>query len=185
VDRRPENALRMADLEAEIGINGTPSTYYFRRSTFNQDIIERIYNLGHEIGYHYEVMDKARGDVGVAHALFNSELERLRCWVPVKTCAAHGNPLTKYDNREFFESFDPGQFGLVGEAEKVGGEYITDTGRDKPEYNLKDWPEGDGAGVTVDIYYNIHPERWNDGLAWYRQWVFDWGCNLVKRCIKC
>lgn len=176
VDRRPHNALRMAELETAMGIS---STYYFRKSTFNQYIIEDIENMGHEVGYHYEVMDKAKGDIGVAHAMFNSELEILRAWVPVKTCAAHGNPLTKYDNRTFWESFDLEQFGLVGEGEKVECmDYLTDTGRWNKQYNLKDWITSNyGRGY----YFNIHPERWNDGLAWYRQWMFDWGCNLVKR----
>lgn len=190
VDRRPHNALRMAEIETAMGIS---STYYFRKTTFNQHIIEDIHFWGHEIGYHYEVMDKAKGDIGVAHAIFNTELEILRCWVPVKTCAAHGNPLTKYDNRTFFERFDVGQFGLVGEAEKVKCEgYNTDTGRGKEQYNLKDRINAaihyvsllDPKYIRNSIYYNIHPERWNDGLAWYRQWLFDWGCNLVKSIIK-
>jgi len=190
VDRRAQNALRMAELEAEMRI---ASTYYFRRSTFNQHIILDIALWGHEIGYHYEVMDKAKDDIGVAHALFNAELEILRCWVPVKTCAAHGNPLTKYDNREFFESFDPEQFGLVGDTADIHISYLSDTGRGRIEYNLKDrkpelhdWMGIKGMSLHPlgSCIINIHPERWNDGLAWYRQWVFDSGCNLVKRCLR-
>jgi len=180
VDRRPQNALRMAELEAAMGIN---STYYFRKSTFNAGIIRNMSMWGHEIGYHYEVMDKARGDIGLAHAIFNAELEILRSWVPVTTCAAHGNPLTKYDNREFFEYFDPGQFGLVGQAEEIKGYYVTDTGRGNDKYNLKDKPKL-WFSVGKACQYSLHPERWNDGLGWYRQWVFDWGCNLTKRCLR-
>ena len=53
VDKIPENALRMAELEAEMGIYGT---YFFRivPASFNINIIEKIAKLGHEIGYHYE-----------------------------------------------------------------------------------------------------------------------------------
>ena len=190
VDRRAHNALRMAKLEWELRIK---STYYFRKSTFNQPIMLHLALWGHEIGYHYEVMDKGKGNIGVAHAIFNTELEILRCWVPVKTCAAHGNPLTKYDNRTFFESFDPEQFGLVGEAEKITPYYWTDTGRGKNQFNIKDKIlNSDNYSLSELMQYradfnlclNIHPERWNDGLAWYRQWVFDWGCNLMKRLIK-
>jgi hypothetical protein len=190
VDRRSQNAHRMAELETTIGIR---STYYFRRSTFNEHIILDLAQWGHEIGYHYEVMDKAKGDIGLAHSLFNSELERLRCWVPVKTCAAHGNPLTMYNNREFFDYFDPEQFGLVGEAEKVEVDtYYTDTGRGIRICNFKDtldkgmlnWQWSYVAQNERNLCYNIHPERWNDGLGWYRQWVFDWGCNMAKRCLR-
>ncbi|MDZ7721988.1 MAG: hypothetical protein U5R06_03960 [candidate division KSB1 bacterium] len=56
VDRRPEYALAMAQLEAEYGIRGT---YYFRivPESFQPHIIRQIAELGHEIGYHYEDVD--------------------------------------------------------------------------------------------------------------------------------
>jgi len=193
VDRRPQNALRMAELETAMGIN---STYYFRKSTYNEQIILNLDMWGHEVGYHYEIMDKAKGDIGLAHAIFNAELEILRAWVPVKTCAAHGNPLTKYDNREFFEYFDPEQFGLVGNitpayGKSTGVPYVTDTGRGNSRFNLKDIQFDFGRFTAQDLItkrrnflLSIHPERWNDGLGWYRQWVFDWGCNLTKRCLR-
>jgi len=57
IDRKPKNALRMAELEHELGIQ---STYYFRVPyTFKPDIIGKIHDLGHEVGYHYEVLSKA------------------------------------------------------------------------------------------------------------------------------
>lgn len=58
VDRLPNNALKMATLEKELGIQ---STYYFRAISgiFRQDIIQQIADMGHEIGYHYEDMSLA------------------------------------------------------------------------------------------------------------------------------
>ena len=57
IDRKPKNALRMAELEHELG---NQSTYYFRLPyTFKPDIIGKIHDLGHEVGYHYEVLSKA------------------------------------------------------------------------------------------------------------------------------
>jgi len=55
VDRKPENALRMAKLENELGVK---ATYYFRiiPKTFKPEIINKIAELGHEIGYHYECL---------------------------------------------------------------------------------------------------------------------------------
>src|SRR6185295_18394049 len=53
VDRKPQNALRMAELEHEMKVN---ATYYFRHKpgVFVPEIISEIENMGHEIGYHYE-----------------------------------------------------------------------------------------------------------------------------------
>jgi hypothetical protein len=57
IDRNFGNALRMAELEPELGIQ---STYYFRVPyTFKPDIIRKIQALGHEVSYHYEVLSKA------------------------------------------------------------------------------------------------------------------------------
>jgi len=53
VDRNPEKSLIMAQLEAKYGIE---SSYYFRSvsHSWNIDIVKKISDLGHEIGYHYE-----------------------------------------------------------------------------------------------------------------------------------
>jgi MoaA/NifB/PqqE/SkfB family radical SAM enzyme len=73
---KPENALKMAELEYALGVT---STYYFRYPyTFIPEIIEQILSLGHEVGYHYEVLAKARGDYGKAIDLFARELEEFQ-----------------------------------------------------------------------------------------------------------
>ena len=57
IDRKPKNALRMAELEHELGIQ---STYYFRVPyTFKPEIMGKIRDLENEVGYHYEVLSKA------------------------------------------------------------------------------------------------------------------------------
>ena len=61
VDRSPQNALIFAQKEQQYGIR---STYYFRatKNSFREDIIKQIYELGHEIGYHYEDLSNAQGN---------------------------------------------------------------------------------------------------------------------------
>lgn len=58
VDARKENSLRFAEIQHGLGIRGS---YYFRvvPQSFDEDVIRRIANLGHEVGYHYETMDFA------------------------------------------------------------------------------------------------------------------------------
>jgi len=56
VDRLPQNSLKLAQLEHSLGIKGT---YYFRvvPESYDPDIMHKIVDLGHEIGYHYEDVD--------------------------------------------------------------------------------------------------------------------------------
>ena len=56
VDKFPNNSLRTAEIESSLGIKGS---YYFRivPESFDEEVMIKISNLGHEIGYHYEEMD--------------------------------------------------------------------------------------------------------------------------------
>ena len=98
VDRRPEMALEMAGMEKDMGIR---ATYYFRMmpGVFMPEIIKMIRDMGHEIGFHYEVLDKAKGDKEKAIVLFEKELKMFREVADVKTVCMHGNPLARWSNR--------------------------------------------------------------------------------------
>ena len=143
VDRKPMNALKMARIEKECSLS---STYYFRKRhhTFDTGIIQQIQCLGHEIGYHYEALVKSGGDFQKAIALFRTELAAFRDIVPVKTICMHGNPFSKWDNRDLWKKFDFRGFGIIGEAYlSIDFErylYLNDTGRtwDTNKYNIRD-----------------------------------------------
>ena len=204
VDRRPEDALAMARLEHALGVK---STYYFRvnRRVFQEAVIEQINDMGHEVGYHYEVMDKAQGDRRLAKQIFVSELNRLRSLAEVVTACMHGNPLSRRDNRDFWRYYTPSEFDLIGEAYiSIKGRdlfYATDTGRgwNRSSYNLKDhFPEGRVRSLpavpstwhVIDmirkrayrrLYLLTHPNRWSrTRRQWYRQWAEDACLNTIK-----
>ncbi|KKG15973.1 hypothetical protein EO98_04525 [Methanosarcina sp. 2.H.T.1A.6] len=136
VDRAVNRNLEMAKLEHSYGIK---STYYFRHieETFKPDIILQMAEMGHEIGFHYEVMDKANGDTDKAIEIFKTELEDLRKVTEnvteINTVCMHGNPLKPWSNRDLWQKYDFRDFGLAGEPylsidyNKVF--YLTDTGR--------------------------------------------------------
>ena len=56
VDKFPQNALQFAEIQQDLGIQGT---YFFRivPESYHPEIIEKIAVSGHEIGYHYEDVD--------------------------------------------------------------------------------------------------------------------------------
>jgi len=184
VDRKPENALDFARIEADKGVS---STYYFRTigKTFKPSLIHEIESMDHEIGYHYEDMDRAGGDVDTAMKFFADHLERLRIHVNIDTVCMHGNPLTSHDNRDIWSNdtsqFD--QFDLAGEAylsvDFTDLMYFSDTGRVWRDgaLKIKDHPVGaDTKSVQVDgtvdlidhvrngdtdrFYLLTHPNRW-------------------------
>lgn len=208
VDRKPENSLAMARLESKYGIY---TTYYFRTidKTFKPDIISEIASLGHEIGYHYEDMDRADGDIDAAHESFAKELEQLRNHTEINTVCMHGNPLTEYDNRDMWtDSTDFDRYGLLGEAylsmDFVDVTYFSDTGRtwEDGDLKVKDNPVGDSskhatAASTMDLISLMdnqkvericilsHPNRWADSsLEYVVENIKDKSVNAVKHGLK-
>ena len=55
VDLRPDFSLRIAHIEAEMGLQ---ATYYFRivLESYDKEIIQQIVSMGHTAGYHYECL---------------------------------------------------------------------------------------------------------------------------------
>lgn len=204
VDRKPENALAMARLEAEHGISGT---YYVRTigKTFKPDLIRRIEALGHEVGYHFEDLDRTDGDQEAALESFRTELAKLRTIVDIETVCMHGNPLTPHDNRDLLKGADFDEFDLLGEAylsaDFTDLTYFSDTGRtwrDGP-LKVKDHTMGEGEKhVQVDTtfeliglllrqevdhgYLLVHPNRWAGSYPEFvSEHAKDTAVNVVKR----
>jgi len=188
VDRKPRNALQMARTEA---VRGVSTTYYFRiiPKTFRPELIRQIEALDHEVGYHYEDLDSADGDIDAAHKSFERNLRRFRRLCEVDTVCMHGNPLTPHDNRDLWTGDRVyADYDLIGEAylsmdfEDVT--YFSDTGRtweDGP-LKVKDHTMGEGdKQVQVDSTWElidllaageldracllVHPNRWAGSYA--------------------
>ena len=153
IDVKPERGLEMAEIEKEHAIR---STYYIRMTeeVFMADIIRKIAELGHEIGYHYETLDKARGNKKKAIELFKQELNKLREVCKVDTICAHGNSLTPWDNRRIWHNYNFEDYGIMGDAyHSINFEniiYLSDTGRTwKNRYKVKD--------VVYNTHNNVFP----------------------------
>lgn len=205
VDRRPDAALVMAQAERDRAIQ---STYYFRcdrHGNFQGEHIAAIANMGHEIGYHYEELSRARGNNSLAVNRFSQNLARLRMNANCQTVAMHGAPLSKYHNADLLRGRRLSEFGLSSDAslsfEEITCLYVTDTGgKWMSESNLRDF-----VGVPYDtrvdrifsakffydlknfmplIYLSTHPERWaNSKLQFAAIKSIDSGTNVVKSLI--
>ncbi len=205
VDKRPQNSLKVAQLQHHLGVTGT---YYFRivKESFDPVVIEQIAALGHEIGYHYEDMALCSGNVEQAWEHFQQSLERFTPIYKVKTVCMHGSPLSKWDNRALWKHYNYKSLGILAEPyfdldfEKVL--YITDTGRrwDGAKVSVRDKVASQlrfNFHSTQDIInafqkkqlppvimQNIHPQRWTDNKgAWLKELLLQNTKNVVKRTI--
>lgn len=202
VDHAVERALKMAQLEHRLGVK---STYYFRKvkGVFNKNIIKEIANLEHEIGYHYETLDKAKGNINKAIYLFEKEIAEFREIADIKTVCMHGTPFTPWVNRDIWNNINFKDYGIIGEPylsiDYNNVLYLTDTGRTwaGEKVNVKDVVNtkyNQGFSTTdsiIDLIKNkkfpnislvIHPQRWNDNLgSWL--WEISWQNikNIGKR----
>jgi hypothetical protein len=206
VDRKPKLALKMANLEKQLGIQ---ATYYFRMkpSSFDEKIIKEISKMGHEIGYHYECLSDTNGNLEKALNDFEKNLEKLRKVAPIKTISMHGRPLKPYDNRDMWKADQ--NHKLLKEKFDIEGEvyldidytdiaYINDTGRnwtstganlrDKVNSQIKvDFNSGDellrylNEAPHKKLCFQVHPERWSENpIEWFCQYLKDSSINMIK-----
>jgi len=157
VDRNPENSLKVAKLEETIGIK---STYFFRvvPESYNLNIMNKIADLGHEIGYHYEDIDLIYSKfnnkekeklnknklIELAYHSFCENLDKLRSDFNIKTICMHGSPKSKFDNKLIWSKYNYKDLDIIGEPyldidfNKVA--YFTDTGRrwDGYKFSIRD-----------------------------------------------
>jgi len=207
VDTSPKNEPMTALVENDFGIS---ATYYFRYKggVFRPDVMRKIAAMGHEIGYHYETLDRAKGDSEKALEMFKHELAAFREVADVRTISMHGNPLTRWDNRNLWRKHDFRDFGVLGEAYLSFRDilYLSDTGRTwSPAHKVKDVlpldANSEGQRLTARevystddviklvetgqhdrLYLLTHAGRWGTStFDWVVSLLQDSAVNIVKR----
>jgi hypothetical protein len=202
----PENSLDFAKILNSKKLKGT---FYFRSKPYSWKIkiVKEIYNLGHEIGYHYENLSDFKGDFSKAISDFENNLKKLRQIVPISTICMHGSPLSKHDNRDLWKEFNYKDFELIAEpyfdVDFNSVLYLTDTGRNwntskgnirdtvktKNNINFNSTDEIISAFnhdiLPNQIMINFHPQRWsNNKLLWIQEFVGQGIKNQVKKIIR-
>jgi len=108
VEDRPEKALEISKIEHSFGITATYYVHsFFLSDPQSVEILREIASLGHEIGYHYDVLDSNDGDKDKAIQEFQESLAQFsNNGFTIKTICPHGNPLKKRigysSNKDFF-----------------------------------------------------------------------------------
>jgi hypothetical protein len=186
VDSRLESALALARLERERGLRATyfvlhTAPYWRDPSLLPQ--LRRLQDLGHEIGFHNDLVTLQLVEGLDAREVLGRELERLRAaGIEVVGAAAHGSPwchrlgfhnnyvfagwdepVPGFPSTEVPQKLDPAEFGLEYEAYHVPNDvYFSDStfveGRRAHPADLR----LDAGKRTIVL---VHPCHWDAGVA--------------------
>lgn len=110
VETNVSRAVVLAEIEYKYGHRGS---YYVQANLMKEQknikLLKQIQQMGHEISYHYDVMDSNKGNLNNAISEFEEnrqvfELNGFR----IRTVCQHGNPVVERNgytsNRDFFRS---------------------------------------------------------------------------------
>lgn len=180
-------ALHLARIEHKYNIK---ATYYVQadlvRSNFK--LLQEIKSLGHEVTYHYDVLDANNGDLDKSIIDFKNNVNMfLKYGFDVRTVCPHGNPIMIRDgwssNKDFFRSLQvqamfPNVLDMVvqlPERENSGYTYISDAGysfkeivniqnndlKNHGDIEIKNYAELINIINTRDnVILSAHPHRW-------------------------
>jgi hypothetical protein len=215
VEDKVANAHRLAQIEAKYGFR---TTYYVQAylldNSNNISLLKDLQRMGHEISYHYDVLDANNGDYDKAEQDFNNKLEKFHSnGFYFNTICQHGNPVKcrvgYTSNRDFFRCNKIRQkyASMVdvvvnySKSTKHQYKYISDAGYCwkvicEPETNdLNTNAETiklngfcgvlDLLNTGESIILSTHPHRWkNTSLAIYAQIVFFRLVRIIALIIK-
>jgi len=191
VDSRLDSALELAELESRRGLRATyfvlhTAPYWPDRSLLAR--LSKLQDLGHEVGFHNDLVTLQLVHGRNAGAILGHELDRLRsAGLEIVGAAAHGSPWCHrlgfhnnyvfrgwdepqpgFPRRDVPEQLDPAAFGLEYEAYHVAhDEYFSDSkfvdGRRAHPHDLR----LEAGRRTIVL---IHPEHWDSsvGAKWLR-----------------
>lgn len=110
VETRVANAHRLAEIEHRYGICGSYYVQaYLLKDEANVRLLQEMQEWGHEISYHYDVLDAHAGDYEAALVDFQKYMKIFHdCGFRFSTICQHGNPVKNRvgytSNRDFFRN---------------------------------------------------------------------------------
>jgi hypothetical protein len=104
VERDLPHHLQTARQIAALGI-GCTMYVHTRAATYAPAVLHRIADMGHEIGFHHETLDRCRGDFARARELFLREIDVFRRdGFDLRTVCGHGESGLPHDG--YAKNFD-------------------------------------------------------------------------------
>ncbi len=194
VETNPSKALQLAKIEYKHALHGSyyVQAYLLKDNKKNIEYLRKIQALGHEVSYHYDVLDSNSGNYEKAALEFENNIRIFeKQGFLIKTVCQHGNPVVSRNgyssNRDFFrnpKTLDryPSMTDIVVDFKGRTNQeylYISDAGYgwkviDDPENN--DLPNYSGNDIPLSgldhiltfikegnsVIISTHPHRWED-----------------------
>jgi hypothetical protein len=110
VETNVPHAYKLAEIENKYGHRGSYYVQaYLIEDKNNIALLKKMQRMGHEISYHYDVMDSNKGDILKAIAEFRDNKDKFeREGFHLNTVCQHGNPVVERigytSNRDFFRN---------------------------------------------------------------------------------
>ncbi len=110
IENTVQKAYELAKIEHKYGHRGSYYVHaYLLDDSKSLELLRKIQAMGHEVSYHYDVMDSNHGDLDGAIKEFEFNREKFETLgFPIVTVCQHGNPVVERigysSNRDFFRS---------------------------------------------------------------------------------
>lgn len=192
------HAYRIAQIENRYGHRGSYYVQaYLLEDSHNVDLLKKMQHMGHEISYHYDVLDICKGNIDEAIIEFDKNLNTFKSnGFDIVTVCQHGNPIVEregyHSNRDFFRNekvrnLYPGISDImVNFKDKVPTDYLyfSDAGRmfkliyDPINNDIVNSDDKNIPYKDLDCLFNaidstkgniisIHPHRWTESATVY------------------
>ena len=185
IERSTQNALKVAQIESKLQLK---STYFIQDYLISKvsDIsnILKIKDLGHEIGYHYDCLDRFNGNYELAIDDFIKNINKfLSLGIKVKSICPHGNAAIKrsgwFSNKDLSslikEVYGDKIFDIVIDIKnaKKNIKYISDAGykfnyinkiwsNDYTSMPIKEFTSYPIKDETFSLIISTHTHRFNN-----------------------
>lgn len=196
IENNVPRAYKLAEIEHRYGHRGTYYAHaYLLDNLQNVELLKKMQKMGHEISYHYDVMDSNHGKLDEAIKEFEVNRQRFESLgFPIITVCQHGNPVVERvgytSNRDFFRSsrvqiLYPQIADIMvdyKEKYKIDYSYYSDAGRkfklifdpinnDIVNSDNKNIPYEDlnelMRALSDRAIVSTHPHRWTDSVTSY------------------
>lgn len=196
IENNVPKAYRLAEIEHKYGHRGSYYAHaYLLNDVKNVELLRKMQIMGHEISYHYDVMDSCHGNIDEAIKEFEeNRIKFEQLGFHLETVCQHGNPVVERigytSNRDFFRNKKVQQLYpkiadiMVDYKEKHHTDYVyySDAGRKfkmifDPINN--DVVNSDDKNITYEtleeLFFSLteksiistHPHRWTKSARVY------------------